>query len=344
MYELKNNTEEIQTINQISSSLSKYTDLVYGFFLGNKDGIIYKERVFNSTYCPHQILSNIVKAICTFAEETKISKKGMIELSNSKISFVKIQDITYVLNHGLKEKQDADLLMENISSVFEERSRAKFRSDNPEQVFSGASAVFAQTVDELFEPVIKYQSKREAEEAVTASVDEFLLDLELVGVPIQYDEIEVVTKERKKKEIPRSRTKETQQEGEITTKEQKLTAVTFNILNSIGGIEHLVFINHEKEKASLFFENGKLEEKIVKKTLNACQKFLDEIVKMMKDEDIENAISVSEKYQIIFVPLNENNFMYAIATKDIDPVLLQPVFERIARRIKDVVLEYEKNK
>ena len=325
----------MQTFDQILSSLSKYTDLVYGFFLGNKDGIIYKERIFNSNYCPHQILSNIVKAICTFAEETKISKKGMIELSKSKISFVKIQDITYVLNHGLKEKKEADLLIENISSVFEERSRAKFRSDDPEQVFSGASAVFVKTVDELFNPVIEYQSKREAEEAVTASVDEFLLDLELVGVPIQYDEIEVVTKKRKEKETKIE---------ETTTKEQKLSAVTFNILNSIGGIEHLVFINHDVEKANLFFENGKLEEKIVKKTLNACQKFLDEIVKMMKDKDLENAIPVSEKYQIIFVPLNKNNFMYAIATKDVDPVLLQPVFERIARRIKDVVLEYEKDK
>ncbi|MFW9851771.1 MAG: hypothetical protein ACFFDS_02415 [Candidatus Thorarchaeota archaeon] len=332
---MKNIIEEIQTFDQISSSLSKYTDLIYGFFLGNKDGIIYKERIFNSNYCPHQILSNIVKAISTFAEDTKISKKGMIELSKSKISFVKIQDITYVLNHGLKEKKDADLLIENISSVFEEKSRAKFHSDDPEQVFSGASAVFEQTVDELFNPVMEYQTKREAEEAVTASVDEFLFDLELVGIPIQYDEIEVVTKERKKTDT---------KEDEKTTKEQKLSAVTFNILNSIGGIEHLVFINHEAEEASLFFENGKLEEKIVNKTLNACQKFLNEIVKMMKDEDIENAISVSEKYQIIFVSLNERNFMYAIATKDVDPVLLQPVFERIARRIKDVVLEYGKDK
>jgi len=340
MCEIKNNIEEIQTLDQISSSLSKYTDLVYGFFLGNKDGIIYKERIFNSNYCPQQILSNIVKAICTFAEDTEISKKGMIELSKSKISFVKIQDVTYVLNHGLKEKKEADLLIENISTVFEERSRAKFHSNDPKQVFSGASAVFTQTVDELFHPVIDYQSKREVEEAVTASVDEFLLDLELVGVPIQYDEIEVVTKTSKKKEEKEPKT----QEIEIASKEQKLTAVTFNILNSIVGIEHLVFINHEAEEANLFFENGKLEEKIVKKTLNACQKFLDEIIKMMKDDNIENAIPVSEKYQIIFVPLNENNFMYAIATVDVDPVLLQPVFERIARRIKDVVLEYEKDK
>ena len=65
------------------------------------------------------------------------------------------------------------------------------------------------------------------------------------------------------------------------------------------------------------------------------------ILELMEDESVENAIDVTEKYQIIFVPLNEKNFMYAIATKSVDPVLLNPVFERISKRIKDAVLEFK---
>ena len=96
-------------------------------------------------------------------------------------------------------------------------------------------------------------------------------------------------------------------------------------------------------KADLFFQNGKLSEKLVKNTLKICEKYLDDILGLMEDEAVENAIDVSEKYQIIFVPVNEINFMYAIATKSVDPVLLNPVFERIAKRIKDAVLKYKKD-
>jgi hypothetical protein len=302
--------------------------------------MIYKERVFDEELCHEQILSNIVKAICSFADETQVSDNGTIELSKSKISFVKIQDITYVLVHGLKEKNTADKLIGDISSIFEDKSRAKFHSEDPKQVFAGASAVFADTVEDLFKEVINYQDKKKAErESMPTPISEVLVDMELIDMPMQYDEIALIAKPIKKHDEADD-TAVVEEEEEVT-QEQKLSAVTFNILNSMEGIEHLVFVEHNEDEALLRFQNGQLSEKIVTKTLGICQKFLEEILKIMKDEDSENSIDVSEKYQIIFVPLNEDNFMYAIATKAADPVLYQPIFERIAKRIKNVVLEYK---
>ena len=331
--------EEIKTAKALSDSISEHVESMYGFFLGNKEGIIYKERIFNNELCHEQILANIVKAICSFADETQVSDNGTIELSKSKISFVKIKDITYVLVHGLQEKAFADELIGSISSIFEEKSRSKFHSEDPKQVFAGASAVFTELVNEIFQPVIEYyEHKRIESENAPTPVSEVLVDMELIDMPMQYDEIALVAKTLK------SEKEADKQGGEIKeeiSQEQKLSAVTFNILNSMEGIEHLVFVEHEEQNTSLRFQNGQLSEDIVNKTLTICQKFLSEILKIMKDEDSENAIEVSKKYQIIFVPLNENNFMYAIATKAADPVLLQPIFERIAERIKNVVLEYE---
>ncbi len=312
--------------------------MIYGFFLGNKEGIIYKEYIFNPEHCHKDILSNVVRAICSFAEDTKISDQGMIELSQSKISFVKIQDITYVMVHGLLNKTVADTLISLISGVFEERSRAKFHSDDPEQVFSGASAVFNSTVEELFSKVIEF-TKRSREKEVVGS------ELELVDFQMDYDELMIVPKDlvKRKGEIDEPKEADEKDKEEVLTKEQMLSAITFNILNSLAGIEHLVFVGHEDNKADLFFQNGKLSEKLVKNTLKICEKYLDDILGLMEDEAVENAIDVSEKYQIIFVPVNEINFMYAIATKSVDPVLLNPVFERIAKRIKDAVLKYKKD-
>ena len=304
--------------------------------------MIYKERIFNDELCHEQILANIVKAICSFAEETQVSDNGTIELSKSKISFVKIQDITYVLVHGLEEKKIADKLIGDISSIFEDKSRAKFHSEDPKQVFAGASAVFAEVVEELFKPVIEHNERLKAErDNIPTPISEVLVDMELIDMPMQYDEIALVAKTTKKRETTDKKDAVIKEE---VSQEQKLSAVTFNILNSMEGIEHLVFVEHKENTTVLRFQNGQLSEKIVNKTLGICQKFLDEILKIMKDEDSENAIDVSEKYQIIFVPLNEDNFMYAVATKAADPVLLQPIFERIANRIKNVVLEYEDSK
>ena len=304
--------------------------------------MIYKERIFNDELCHELILANIVKAICSFAEETKVSDNGTIELSKSKISFVKIQDITYVLVHGIEEKKIADKLIGDISSIFEDKSRARFHSDDPQQVFAGASAVFADVVEELFKAVIEYYERLKAErDNIPIPFSEVLVNMELIDMPMQYDEIALVAKTTNKKEKADKKDAVIKEE---VSQEQKLSAVTFNILNSMEGIEHLVFVEHKENDTILRFQNGQLSEKIVNKTLGICQKFLEELLKIMKDEDSENAIEVSEKYQIIFVPLNEDNFMYAVATKTADPVLLQPIFERIANRIKNVVLEYEDSK
>jgi hypothetical protein len=339
---LKRVEEEIQTAKALSDNISEHVESIYGFFLGNKEGMIYKERIFNNELCHEQILANIVKAICSFADETQVSDNGTIELSKSKISFVKIQDITYVLVHGLEEKTFADELIGSISSIFEEKSRAKFHSDDPKQVFAGASAVFPELVDEIFYSVNEYYERKRIErENAPTPVSEVLVDMELIDMPMQYDEIALVAKSLKRGK--KGEKQEIETKGEIS-QEQKLSAVTFNILNSMEGIEHLVFVEHAEATTSLRFQNGQLSEDIVNKTLDICQKFLDEILKLMKDEDSENSIDVSKKYQIIFVPLNESNFMYAIATKAADTVLLQPIFERIAQRIKNVVLEYEEGK
>ncbi len=136
----------------------------------------------------------------------------------------------------------------------------------------------------------------------------------------------------------------TKKEGkseEPLTKDQMLSAVSFNILTSISGIDHLVFVEHNQEEAQIFFQSGHLEEDFIQKTLKICDKYLENIIEIMNDEDIENSIEITDKYQIIFVPLNESNFIYAVATKEVDAVLMAPVFERLATRIKNVVLDYK---
>ena len=316
--------------------MAQHAPSIYGFFLGNKEGLILKEYIFNPEYCHKEILSNVVNAICSFAEDTRISDQGMIELSQSKISFVKIQDITYVLIHGLPDKKTADFLIDQISEIFEKKSRAKFHSDDPVQVFAGASAVFNSTVGELFSSVIEHIHKNKEKESIG-------FDLELVNIPLDFDEQIILPNELIKPtdKMDFSKQKVKQATEEDFSKEEKLNSITFNILNSLPGIEHLVFVEHDEELSDLFFQNGKKSENLVNKTLTICEKYLSNILELMEDESIENAIEVTEKYQIIFVPLNEKNFMYAIATKSVDPVLLNPVFERISKRIKDAVLEYK---
>lgn len=329
----------------MTKTLSEYPSLIYGFFLGDKEGNILKESVFNPDVCPQQILTNVLKAFCTFAEDTQISKKGTIELSRSKISFIKIQDITYVLNHNLPDKMIAETLIGQLSEVFVEKSKTKFYSGDPQQVFSGASAVFNQTVEGIFDSVITFQKRKDQEKEAVS------LELEFVDTSINYDEIAFLPqligrKVESKESTKKPSVKETKKQAETSeiSQDQKLSAVTFNILNSIGGIDHLVFVEHDNETTNLFYHNGKLDESFVNKTLKICEKFLSDIIEMMNDESMEKSIDVTEVYQIIFVPLNESNFFYAIAKKNVDAVLMNPVFERIAKRIKDVVLEYKTSK
>ena len=328
-------------LGNITKTLSEYSNLIFGFFLGDKEGKILKENVFNPDNCPQQILSNVLKAFCTFAEDTQISNKGTIELTKSKISFIKIQDITYVLNHNLPDKTIAETLIEQLSKIFEEKSKTKFYSGDPQSVFSGASAVFNQTTEEIFSEVISFQKRKDKEKEAVS------LELELVDVSINYEEIaflpQIIGEKKAPKKLASEKTKKTEEESESSI-EQKLSAVTFNILNSIGGIEHLVFVEHDNETASLFYQNGKLDENFVNKTLKICEKFLSDILEMLNDESLEKSIDVTESYQIIFVLLDKSNFFYAITKKNVDAVLMSPVFERIAKRIKDVVIDYKTSK
>ncbi len=307
--------------------------------MGNKDGVIYKESIFNEEKCPIDILTNLVKAFCSFTEETKISDRGTIELTNTKISFRKIQDITYVLNHGIQERTKADYAIDFLSNEFENRSRSKFHSSDPEQVFSGASAVYNQAVEELFRPVINKESPK-----FRKYRNDDILDLELVDVPVSFDDLMIVSKTP---EMPKKVEKPSKKDEQITpaeeqTPEQMLNAVTFNILNSIQGIDQLVFVEYEEEKAEIFFQNGGLDQDFVNKTQKICEKYLSNILEIMNDDQTQNAIDVTNKHQIIFVNLDERNFMYAIASKEVDAVMMDPVFERIARRIKKMVLDFKK--
>ncbi len=302
--------------------------------MGDKDGEIYKESIFNEEKCPLDILTNLVKAFCSFTEETQISDRGTIELTKSKISFRKIQDITYVLNHGISERTKADEAIDYISNEFESRSRSKFHSADSGQVFSGASAVYNQTVEELFKAVIHKESPK------TRQYLDAQFDLELVDVPISFDDLMLVSKSQVKPAEQSAKVKKLTSEEEQSP-EQMLSAVTFNILNSIRGIDHLVFVEHDEEHAELFFQNGGLDEDFVNKTQKICGKYLSNILEIMKDEQTQNAIDITNKHQIIFVNLDEKNFMYAIASKEVDAVMMDPVFERIARRIKDMVLGYK---
>ena len=312
--------------------------MIYAFFLGNKDGIIYKESIFDEEKCPTDILRNLVKAFCSFTEETKISDRGTIALSNSKISFRKIQDITYVLSHGIDERVQADNAIDYLSNEFENRSRSKFHSADPEQVFSGASAVYNQTVEELFKPVINKEDPKTRK----YSSDAFL-DLELVDVPVSFDDLMIISQSIDKPVKAEKTEIEDDQlpPEEEQTPEQMLSAVTFNILNSIQGIDQLVFVEYEDDEAKIFFQNGGLDEEFVNKTQKICEKYLSNILEIMSDDQTQNAINVTNKHQIIFVNLDERNFMYAIASKEVDAVMMDPVFERIARRIKQMVLDYK---
>ncbi|MHA1199068.1 MAG: hypothetical protein ACTSQF_06935 [Candidatus Heimdallarchaeaceae archaeon] len=322
--------------------MSENASDIYGFFLGNKDGVILKESIFKEDRCPIDILTNVVKAICSFAEETKISDYGTIELSNSKISFRKIQDITYVLSHGIGQRKIANSVIGHLANEFEEKSRAKFHSSDPEQVFSGASAVYNQTVELLFEPIFKAPQVEKTETTKRRQYPK--LDLDLVDVPISFDDLMLDTKQTAKVEQKEIKDAKTPEKSEAPlTKDQMLSAVTFNILNSIAGIDHLVFVEHDQEETKIFFQSGHLEDDFIDKTLLICEKYLENIIKIMKDEDMENSIQITDKHQIIFVPIDDSNFIYAVGTKEVDAVLMKPVFERIAARIKNVVLEYKES-
>ncbi len=249
-----------------------------------------------------------------------------------------------MLSHGIEQRKVANSVIGHLAEEFEERSRAKFHSSDPEQVFSGASAVYNQTVEMLFEPIFKAPPAAKTDTVKKKQYPKLDFDLDLVDVPISFDDLMLDTKQTTKVEQEKTKdTKKQEKREEPLTKDQMLSAVTFNILNSIAGIDHLVFVEHDQEEANIFFQSGHLEENFVKKTLTICEKYLDNILKIMDDEDMENSIQITAKHQIIFVPIDTRNFIYAVGTMEVDAVLMKPVFERVAARIKNVVLEYKES-
>ncbi len=322
------------SVEEVKRELSPYKDKIFGFFLGNSDGIIYKERVFNPKKCPELVLKSVVKAICSFAKETNISDKGTIGLSSSQISFVQMSGITYVLSHNITDKVAVTDLTNLIASVFEKQSKARFHSiDN--NLFSGASASFNSTTDEMFKEVAIYHQRQIAEEElIETETEEIVLNnIDLVDIPT--DNL-IADKEA-------SSSKE-EKEEKIEKKEEVLRVVSYNILSSLDGIKHLVFIKYDNKKAEDFFQYGNIEDKIVKSTIKICKKYLTDIIELMENDEEPNSIKVSDTYQIIFVPIDETSFMYAIATNEIDANLMSPVFERIANRISKLVLDYKEEK
>ena len=263
-------------------------------------------------------------------------------MSSSKISFRKIQDITYVLSHAIEERKMANSVIEQLASEFEQRSRAKFHSSDPAQVFSGASAVYNQTVAVLFEPIFRAPKAVNIPKQPKKEYPKLDFDLDLVDVPINFDDLMFDTSQtpvdEKEKAIPKH-----EELDKPLSKDQMLSAVTFNILNSIPGIDHLVFVEHNEQNTNIFFQSGHLEDSFIEKTLVICNKYLNDIINIMDDEDMENSIKITSKHQIIFVPIDDHNFIYAVGTMDVDAVLMKPVFERVAVRIKNMVLEYKES-
>ncbi|MHA1866984.1 MAG: hypothetical protein ACTSVB_10395 [Candidatus Heimdallarchaeaceae archaeon] len=329
----------------MQGKVNTYKDNIYGFFLGNEDGIMFKHRIFNKQLCPESVLENVVSSVCSFLRETDISDRGAITLSNSLISFIRIKDVTYVISHGISEVEEVYDILNEIAKIFEDRSKRRFHSGGENQLFSGASASFSEVVEEVFrEIIIAQQRKTMYEETVETDAEEIILsDLEIVDFPISVSGESMddqISNQKKKEKI----SEEKEEKAKPVSKEDHLRSISYNILNSLSGIKHLVFIEHTDNEAKMFFEYGEIKEKIVQQTVSICEKFLDEIIELMADKEEKSAIEVSKKYQIIFVPLNETNFMYAIATKSIDPIIMEPVFERIAKRIVKLVLDYKKEK
>ena len=333
------------SVKDVQSKVNTHKDKIYGFFLGNEDGIIFKHRIFNKELCPESVLENVVSSVCSFLRETDLSDRGSITLSNSLISFIRIKDVTYVISHGIAEIKEVYEILNEIADIFEDRSKRRFHSGSENQLFSGASASFSEVVEEVFrEIIIAQQRKVMYEETVETDAEEIILsDLEIVDFPV-FVSGESKTEQISKEKEEKAATEGKEEKVKPVSKEDHLRSISYNILNSLSGIKHLVFIEHADNKAKMFFEYGEIEEKIVQQTVSICEKFLKEIIELMGDKEEKSAIEVSKKYQIIFVPLNETNFMYAIATKSIDPVIMEPVFERIARRIVQLVLDYKKEK
>ncbi|MHA1687707.1 MAG: hypothetical protein ACTSYD_15130, partial [Candidatus Heimdallarchaeaceae archaeon] len=97
---------------QLAQLIKENADAIYGVFLGNKYGVIYKEQVFNEQYCPLSILTNIINALCSFIEETHISDHATLQLSRTRVSFKKYKDAVFIIVHNISNTSKVFSLLE----------------------------------------------------------------------------------------------------------------------------------------------------------------------------------------------------------------------------------------
>lgn len=304
---------------QISSIINEYSDTIYGFFLGDKKGNLLKEEVFTSEYCTPMVLKNIAKALCSFATETNISDYGTIKLSKSKISFSRFGDIVYVLNHNIEKKETIRALLSDLATVFEERSRAKFFARSDKELFSGASAIFRKIVPDLFAPVLEYIKRAKEEKEKQKKLEE----------------------DRKKKTKESKKTEETRKIALDENQEKAIKKLLISLKTSFKDIEHVVLMKKKEEKVELFYAEGELTKGLVNETVRVINKYRSEVIDLLKDEDIaKNIIELTADYQLVFTDVDGQHFLYIIAKKTLDLVIMSSIFIRIANRISD---ELKKN-
>ena len=304
----------------IKNILLSNAALIYGFFLGNSDGEILKERVFNDEFCPQLILKNVVKAICSFAEETKISNHGTIVLSRSSITFNKYLDIVFVLNHRISDTKEVKTLLKIIIEFFEEKSRSKFYSKNQSEVFSGASSAFEKVVDDLFKDVRAEQDKlkQKRQEIAVATKKESSSEEELFT-------------STKEEILPLKEKSAGKGQKEV------LTNLAYSLRHSFKGISHLIIVEHDSTNAKVYFHDGELTEHYVDGTMKVIQKYLEDIIAIMKDENLKNILEIAEDYKLAFTPMDADHFLYIIAKKEVNLVLLSPILRRISSRINQAI-------
>ncbi len=293
---------------EISSIIKEYSDKIYGFFLGDKKGNLLKEEIFTSEYCSPMVLKNITKALCSFATETNISDYGTITLSKSKVSFSRFGDIVYVLNHNIEKKEITKDFLRDLATFFEERSKAKFFASSNTELFSGASAIFRKIVPDLFNPVFEYIKRAEEEKE----------------------------KQKEFEEQKKKKAKETKKVELDENQEKTIKKLFKSLRTSFKDIEHVVLMKKKEEKVKLFYDEGELTKGLVNETVRVINKYRSEVVELLKDEDIaRNIIELTEDYQLVFTDVDGQHFLYIIAKKTLDLVIMSSIFIRIANRISD---------
>lgn len=302
---------------ELSAMIKSYANQIYGLFLGNDFGVVYKEMVFNEEYCPLSILTNIINALCSFISETNISDYATIQLSKAKVSFKKYKSAVLIVVHNIPENSAVFSMLEKFAIILEKKARQKFYSSDDAQVFSGMLSTFKDVAEKYFQYVKKVQS--ELAEKETKKEDQEI--------------------EKTEKEAPTQKILKVKKEGFTGNEQEHIKQLLTTLQMSFKGILHMVIVEHDNNTAEVFFEHGNLAKKYVEASMKIINKFLPHIIELMQDTSEENILEVSEKHKIVFTVMDGDHFLYIIADKDADLILLQPVFRRIAKKINEIIHE-----